>query len=84
MKDYYDLLREVRGILKEHPGISAYDLCRVTKDLCSCGKCEFFVPHYLADGTLTDFGHCRKNKIPKAVRPRDSSCGFWVDGGFEG
>lgn len=76
MNTYEDLVKQVKEILKT-ADISAFDLARVCKDLCNCGHCRFFVPHYLADGKLTDFGHCIKNKIPRAVRPRDNSCGFW-------
>lgn len=73
---YFEMKAEIVKFLNTSK-ISPYDLVRIGKDICSCGKCKFFVPHYLADGSLTDFGHCRKNKIPKAVRPREISCGYW-------
>ena len=81
MHTYEDIRREIVRFSKE-TGISPYDIQRVSKDMCCCGKCKHFMPHYLADGKLTDFGHCTKNKIPKAVRPREISCGYW-DGGEE-
>lgn len=79
MKTYYEELRLIRKFLKES-NISPYDLRRISKDLCCCGKCRFYVEHYLKDGRLTDFGHCCKNKIPKGCKAGDVSCGYWDDG----
>jgi len=78
LKDYNEMRHDIRAFLNESK-ISHYDLIRIAKDMCCCGKCKFYVPHYLSDGSVTDFGHCRKNKIPKALRPREVSCGYWVE-----
>lgn len=77
MTDYYTIRRTIVKFLNES-GISAYDLCRVGKDLCCCGTCKFYVQHYAKGGEAVDFGHCRKNKAIKATRPHDHSCGFWT------
>lgn len=77
MQTYEDIRSEIVKFISENR-IRPYDLIRVGKDLCRCGTCKFFVPHYSKDGSALDFGHCRKNKIPKSVRPYDNSCGFWA------
>ena len=76
MKTYAETRRAIARFLYES-GISAYDLIRVGKDLCNCRTCIFFVQHYAQSGEAVDFGHCRKNNIPKPRRPHDNSCGFW-------
>ena len=77
MRDYYEIRKEIVKFLNES-GISAFDLCRVSRDLCCCRTCKFFVQHYSKDGDPVDFGHCFKNKSIKSVRPHDKSCGFWT------
>ena len=77
MQTYEDIRREIVKFLSENR-IKPYDLIRVGKDLCRCGTCKFFVQHYAKDGNALYFGHCRKNKIPKSVKPYDNSCGFWA------
>lgn len=76
MMTYEDIRREIVSFTKESH-ISIYDVVRVGKDLCSCRACKFFTQHYDKDGKSVDFGHCRKNNIPKPKRPHDSACGFW-------
>lgn len=58
-------------------GISAYDIFRISKDLCCCRTCRFFVQHYAKDGTPVDFGHCIKGNVIKSKKPNMPSCGFW-------
>ena len=84
MIDYWEMRRRIIRFINES-GISAYDLVRVSKDLCSCRTCRFFVQHYAKDGKPVDFGHCRKGNIPKAKKPNMQNCGFWEldDGGAE-
>ena len=76
MMDYYELRRTIVDFLNKS-GISAYDLCRVGRDLCCCRTCRFFVQHYSKDGSPIDFGHCTKNTTIKAKKPSTQSCGFW-------
>ena len=77
MKTYDSLRQEIVTFLRES-SISPYDMVRIGKDLCCCRTCKFFVQHYDKDGQSVDFGHCRKNNIPKPKRPHDGSCGFWT------
>lgn len=77
MIDYEDIRRKVLKFLHEND-ISAFDLCRVAKDLCNCRTCKFFVQHYSKDGQAVDFGHCIKSNIPTSKRPNTQSCGFWA------
>lgn len=76
MRNYESLRREIYDFTKASH-ISIYDVARIAKDMCACGKCRFFVQHYDKDGLSVDFGHCRKNNIPKPKRPHDPACGFW-------
>jgi len=76
MKTYEEVRREVVKFLKESE-ITPYDLARISKDLCRCGTCKFFVQHYDQDGKPLDFGHCRKNNRISSKKPYESSCGFW-------
>ena len=74
----YETIRHSIALFLKESRISAYDLVRVGKDLCACRTCKFFSQHYDKDGNSVDFGHCRKNNIPKPRRPHDNSCGFWT------
>lgn len=76
MTDYWDMRKTVVEFLNESK-ISAYDLARISKDLCTCGTCAFFVQHYTEIGELVDFGHCKKNNQPKSRKPNNESCAFW-------
>ena len=76
-KTYENIRQEIINFLNANR-VSAYDLVRVGKDLCNCRTCKFFVQHYDKDGSSVDFGHCRKNNIPKPRRPHYNSCGFWA------
>lgn len=76
MRTYYDTKSLIAEFLKEN-NLLACDLMRVAKDLCCCRTCRFFVQHYSKDGIPLDFGHCRKNNLPKSKRPDTQSCGFW-------
>lgn len=75
--DYLEIRNTIVRFLNESK-ISAYDLVRVGRDLCSCRTCVFFVQHYAKDGTPVDFGHCVKNNIIKPKKPNMQSCGFWT------
>lgn len=77
MKDYFELRKEILQFINKS-GISAYDLCRISKDLCCCRTCKFFVQHYSKEGNPVDFGHCRKGNTPRAKSPNMQSCGFWI------
>lgn len=78
MSTYYEQRKIVIQFLREKK-MTAWDLRRIAKDLCNCGKCRFFVEHYLKDGTQCDICHCIKNKIPKPCRISDCACGSWED-----
>ena len=82
MLDYFEMRMKILEFINES-GISAYDLCRIGKDLCCCRTCKFFIQHYAKNGKEVDFGHCVKNNIIKGKRPHGTSCGFWTldDGG---
>ena len=84
MSDYFEIRNKIVKFLNES-GISAFDLCRIGRDLCCCRTCKFFVQHYGKSGVEVDFGHCVKNNIIKGKRPHDNSCGFWTldDGGAD-
>ena len=76
MKTYEDIRKEIAHFITDSH-LSLYDLVRIAKDMCACRKCKFFVQHYDKEGKSVDFGHCRKNNIPKPKRPHDNACGFW-------
>lgn len=59
-------------------GISAYDLARISKTLCCCRTCKFFVQHYSKDSVPVDFGHCIQGNRIKSRQPNTHSCGFWI------
>lgn len=71
--------RAVRAFLKEN-GMSAWDLAKITKELCSCGTCRMFVQHYTKDGEGLDWGHCCKGNIQHSKKISTAACGFWEDG----
>lgn len=77
MRDYIELKRLIVKFIQEN-NISSYDLVRVSRDLCCCKTCRFFVQHYVKDGYAVDFGHCTKNNIPIEKKPNMQSCGFWT------
>lgn len=74
--DYYEMRREIVRFINTS-GISAYDICRITKELCACRTCRYYVQHFAQDGQPVDFGHCRKNNTIKSVKPNTNSCGAW-------
>lgn len=76
MMDYFEMRRRIVRFINES-GISSYDICRITKDLCCFRTCCFYVQHYAKDGEAVDFGHCAKNNKIKSVKPNMQSCGFW-------
>lgn len=80
MRTYEEDKKQILEFLKESK-MNVYDLARISRDLCSCGKCRFFTQHYTKDGQPVDFGHCSRNSIPKGKRLNDSSCGYWQYGG---
>lgn len=59
--------------------MSAWDLAKITKQLCACGTCYYFVQHYTKDGEALDWGHCTKGNIQHSKKISTSSCGFWTD-----
>jgi hypothetical protein len=79
--DYYETRRKIVEFLNGS-NISPYDLARISRDLCCCRTCRFFVQHYAKDGAPIAFGHCTKSNIPRAKQPNTQSCGYWdLDGG---
>lgn len=68
--------------MQDH-NISACDLARYAKMLCSCGTCHFFEQHYTKDGRGLDWGHCWKGNIQHSKKVSTSACGFWRDGGIQ-
>lgn len=60
--------------------MQAYDLMKITRELCCCGTCQFFVQHYTKQGEALDWGHCDKGNIQHSKKISTSSCGFWQDG----
>ena len=76
MMDYFEMRKKIVQFINES-GISSYDICRITRDLCCCRTCSFYVQHYAQDGSPVDFGHCRKGNKIKSVEPNRQSCGYW-------
>ena len=75
--NYFEMRKKINSFIEES-GISAYDVCRIARDLCCCRTCVFYVQHYAKEGEPVDFGHCRKNNRPKSVNPNMQSCGYWT------
>ena len=82
MQTYWEIRKQIVQFLNENK-ISAYDLAKVSKDLCSCGTCKYFIQHYSKDGKPIECGHCVKNHILKHKKPNTQSCGFWALGDEE-
>lgn len=61
----------------KHNKMKACDLAMITKELCSCGTCRFFVQHFTKDGDALDWGHCRKGNIQHSKKISTASCAFW-------
>ena len=76
MTSYEKIKGEILKFVKEK-NIAIYDLARISKDLCACGQCKFFVQHYTADGEPVDWGHCSRGNIQHSKRVSNTSCGFW-------
>lgn len=57
--------------------IKIYDLARISKQLCSCGQCRFFIQHYTKDGEPVDWGHCNRTDVYHSKRVSNASCGYW-------
>ena len=74
----YKKRSQVREFLKEN-NMSAWDLAKITKELCCCGSCYFFVQHYTKEGEALDWGHCAKGNIQHSKKISTASCGFWED-----
>ena len=68
--------QKVKEFLRES-GMSAYDLMRIGKSLCTCEKCKKFVQHYDDKCNKLPFGHCERSAVPKHRSPDAQSCGFW-------
>lgn len=75
MRTYDEDRRLIVGFLNE-TNMKAYDLARISKDLCTCSTCRFYCQHYDADGNYVPFGHCNRVKN-RAKKPHEASCGFW-------
>lgn len=73
-----DKRKAVVRFLHDHM-MSAYDLQKITKELCACGTCRFFVQHYTKDGEGLDWGHCDKGNIQHSKKVSTASCAFWED-----
>ena len=71
--------KAVIDFLEEHH-ISACELAKISKELCACGTCYFFVQHYDKDGNGLDWGHCDKGNIQHSKKQSTAACGFWCDG----
>lgn len=78
MTNHDDMLKKVRDMLKQID-MSAYDVAKITRELCNCCHCKHFVQHYAKDGSAVDFGHCAVHNIIKPKRPHDNACGLWSD-----
>ena len=59
--------------------MSAWELAKITKELCCCGSCRFFAQHYTRDGDALDWGHCNKGNIQHSKKISTASCGSWED-----
>lgn len=75
-KTYYRQRSEVRQFLRDKR-MSAWDLAKISKELCACGTCRMFVQHYTKDGEALDWGHCCKGNIQHSKKISTASCGFW-------
>lgn len=75
--DYFEMRRKIIEFINES-GISSYDICRISRDLCCCRTCKFFVQHYSKDGNAVDFGHCVRSNVIKSKKPNTQSCGYWT------
>ena len=80
MISYNEAKTALVKFIKEN-NIDAYDVQRIAKRLCCCGKCKFFVQHYSKEGIPVDFGHCRRCNIPHCKKPSTPSCGYWEECG---
>lgn len=75
---YWDKRNElVRFIRSSETGLDAYDVAKISKELCSCRTCKYFIQHYGKDGNPVDFGHCTNTTIPRAKKPSQINCGKW-------
>ena len=75
---YWEKRKElVRFIRSSETGLDAYDVAKISKELCSCRTCRYFVQHYSKDGNPVDFGHCTHSNIPRAKKPGQINCGKW-------
>lgn len=68
----------VRKFLKDNH-LEAWELAKISKELCCCGSCKFFVQHYTKDGEGLDWGHCCKGNIQHSKKLSTACCGFWED-----
>lgn len=75
-KERYDQIQKVVTFMKENK-IKAWELSKISKELCACGTCKFFVQHYTKDGEAIDWGHCCKGNIQHSKKISTASCGFW-------
>lgn len=65
----------VRFLKENH--MQAFDLAKISRELCNCGTCRFFVQHYTKEGEALDWGHCCKGNIQHSKKIGNASCGFW-------
>ena len=72
----YEQISKVIDFLHEN-NMTAFDLAKITKELCTCGTCKFFVQHYTRDGEAVDWGHCCRGNIQHSKKISNSSCGYW-------
>lgn len=74
----HDNIAAVRNFLHEQK-MNAWELAKITKELCCCGSCRFFVQHYTKDGDALDWGHCNRGNIQHSKKISTASCGMWED-----
>ncbi len=71
----YEQIRDVIDFMNSH-NLSAWDLAKISKELCACGTCKWFVQHYTKDGDALDWGHCCKGNVQHSKKISTASCGF--------
>lgn len=75
-KQRYDKIQAVVNFMKENH-MQAFDLAKISKELCACGTCKFFVQHYTKSGESLDWGHCCRGNIQHSKKISTASCGYW-------
>jgi len=63
--DYLEMRNRIVQFINES-GISAYDICRIGRDLCCCRTCKFYAQHYGKSGAEVDLVTASKETELKA------------------